>query len=108
MMQSDRLSIVTSMTGVSRSGAGGTRRRAAGTRRTGWFSHEPLEVRSEDQEDEVRAQLYARPAESERTVRRVERVAPAQRVEWLERPERIEHSEPVAPGVDRMAARPAA
>jgi hypothetical protein len=108
MMQSDRLSKVPSMTGVSRSGGSGTRRRATGTRRTGWFSHEPPEVRSEDQEDEVRAQLYARPAESERTVRRVERVAPAPRVEWLERSEWVEHPEPAAPAVDRVADRPAA
>jgi hypothetical protein len=100
--------MVPSMTGVSRSGASGTRRRATGTRRTGWFSHEPLELRSEDQEDEVRAQLYARPAESERTVRRVERVVPAQRVEWLERSERVERPEPVAPSADRIADRPAA
>ena len=108
MMQSDRLSKVPSMTGVSRSGGSGTRRRATGTRRTGWFSHETPEVRSEDQEDEVRAQLYARPAESERTVRRVERVVPAQRVEWLERSERVERPEPVAPSADRIADRPAA
>jgi hypothetical protein len=53
----------------------------------------------------VRAQLYSRPAESERTVRRVEPIQPAARVEWLERSERIEQ---VDPAVERVADRPAA
>jgi hypothetical protein len=33
---------------------------------------------------------------------------PAQRVEWLERSERVERPEPVAPSADRIADRPAA
>jgi hypothetical protein len=93
--------MVPSMTGLSRSDrAGGTRAQAAGARRTGWFSRATVEVRrDEDQEAEVRQQLYAKRAEPERTVRRVERTQPPARIEWLERPE--------AAG-ERVADRPAA
>jgi hypothetical protein len=97
-------SIVPTMTGLSRSDrTDGTRARAAGARRTGWFSRAKLEVRcSEDQEAEVREQLYAKRAEPERTVRRVERMQPPARVEWFERPEATD-----AAG-ERVADRPAA
>jgi hypothetical protein len=84
--------MVPSMTGLSRSDRGdGTRAQAAGARRTGWFSRAKVEVpRDEDQEAEVREQLYAKRAEPERAVRRVERIQPPARVEWLERPEPTE------------------
>jgi hypothetical protein len=65
-------------------------------------------VGNEDQESEVRAQLYAKRAESERTVRRVEPIQSASRVEWLDRSARIDRSEPIAPAVERVAERPAA
>jgi hypothetical protein len=108
VMQSDPGSMVASMTGVSRSDGGGARARASGTRRAGWFSRATYEVGNEDQESEVRAQLYAKRAESERTVRRVEPIQPASRVEWLDRSARIDRSEPIAPAVERVAERPAA
>ncbi len=79
-----------------------------GARRTGWFSRPKLEVRCEDQEAEVRAQLYAKPAAPERTVRRVQRIQAPSRVEWIERPDRVEHDESPAPVAERIADRPAA
>jgi hypothetical protein len=57
-------------------------------RRTGWFARAAIEVHCEDQEAEVRSQLYAKPAESLRTVRRVERVEPVRPAERFERIER--------------------
>jgi hypothetical protein len=48
-------------------------------RRSGWFSRPKLEVRYEDQEAEVREQLYSRPAPAERTVRMVQPVQQPQR-----------------------------
>jgi hypothetical protein len=104
VIESGAGSIVPTMTGLSRSdGTDGTRARAAGARRTSWFSRAKLEVRrSEDQEAEVREQLYARRAEPERSVRRVERIQPPARVEWIERPE------PTETAGERVADRPAA
>jgi hypothetical protein len=44
-------------------------------RRSGWFSRASQEQPAGDQEAEVRARLYAKPAATERTVHIVERLA---------------------------------
>jgi hypothetical protein len=117
------------MTGVPPSDRGNhARAKAAGVRRTGWFSRAIVETRLYDQEAEVRAQLYAKPDPTERTVEHVGRiehveqaariepvelVEPVGRIERIERAERIELVEPVerAEAVERrerIADRPAA
>jgi hypothetical protein len=77
-MTSDARSNVLAVTGVPPSGRrAGARAGRAGARRAGWFSREQIEpLCEEDQEAEVREQLYARPAPAERTVRMVERSQP--------------------------------
>jgi hypothetical protein len=67
--------------------AGGRRAAEPGRRRGGFFSRPKPEAPCEDQEDQVREQLYARPTGSERTVRLVERVRPPAQIERIaERP----------------------
>jgi hypothetical protein len=84
-MPSDRSSIVPSMGGVSRSDRhDGARAPEPGARRRGWFSDAAIEPRCEDQEAEVWAALYARPDTPQRTVRRVQPMEAARRVEWIE------------------------
>jgi hypothetical protein len=99
------------MTGVPPSDRGNhARAKAAGVRRMGWFSRARVELRLYDQEAEVRAQLYAKPDPTERTVEHVARiehveraariepvelVEPVGRIERIERAERIELVEPV-------------
>jgi hypothetical protein len=78
---SDPRSIVPTMTGATR-GDRGPRQRE---RRSGLFSRAKIVPHNEDQEAEVWAQLYARPAGPERTVRRVQRHESPMRVEWVER-----------------------
>jgi hypothetical protein len=122
LITSDRLSIVATMTGPSWSDpADGGRTHAPAGRRSGWFSRPKLEPHSDDQEAEVRAQLYARPAMPERTVRRVERIRSEEPIEWVEpgvkvdegdthefsvRSERAEREQ--ATRASRIAGRPAA
>jgi hypothetical protein len=80
------------MTGVPPSDRGNhARAKAAGVRRIGWFSRARVEMRLYDQEAEVRAQLYAKPDPTERTVEHVGRI------EHVERAARIEPVEPVEP-----------
>ncbi len=76
------------MSGVSPSDrAGGARAAERGRRRGGFFSRPKPVAIWEDQEDQVREQLYARPSGPERTVRVVERTRPPAQVERLaERP----------------------
>jgi hypothetical protein len=63
------------MSGVTPSDRGyGARAQEPAVRRGSWFSRARPELRCDDQEAEVREQLYARPAPSERTVRRVQRL----------------------------------
>jgi hypothetical protein len=54
--------------------AGQTSPSARGTRRTSWFSRPKSVGPAPDQEAEVRERLYARPAPTERTVERIDRV----------------------------------
>jgi hypothetical protein len=117
------------MTGVPPSDRGNhARAKAAGVRRMGWFSRARVELRLYDQEAEVRAQLYAKPDPTERTVEHVARiehveraariepvelVEPVGRIERIERAERIELVEPVERAEpverrERIADRPAA
>jgi hypothetical protein len=88
-MQSAARSIVPTMTGLSRSerAGGGRGSQAPGGRRAGVLSRASFEARSEEQEAEVRAQLYARPAEPERMVRRVGPIARNSRFQSAEAPE---------------------
>jgi hypothetical protein len=67
--------------------AGGRRAAEPGRRRGGFFSRPKPLPPCEDQEDQVREQLYARPTGSERTVRLVERAGPPAQIERIaERP----------------------
>jgi hypothetical protein len=67
--------------------AGGRRAAEPGRRRGGFFSRPQPAPLYEDQEDQVREQLYARPTGPERTVRLVERVRPPAPIERIaERP----------------------
>jgi hypothetical protein len=67
--------------------AGGRRAAEPGRRRGGFFSRPKPLPPYEDQEDQVREQLYAKPTGSERTVRLVERVRPPAQIERIaERP----------------------
>jgi len=100
-MQSGARSIVPTMTGLSRSerAGGGRGSRAPGGRHASLLTRASFEARSEEQEAEVRAQLYARPAEPERTVRRVGPIARDSRLQRAEVPETAG---------DLLAERPAA
>jgi hypothetical protein len=67
--------------------AGGARAAEPGRRRGGFFSRPKPAAPCEDQEDQVRELLYARPAGPERTVRVVERTRPPVQTERIaERP----------------------
>jgi hypothetical protein len=76
------------MSGVTPSDrAGGRRAAEPGRRRGGFFSRPKPVPLCEDQEDQVREQLYARPTGPERTVRLVERTRPPAQIERIaERP----------------------